>query len=221
MSKTVSILIADDHALVRRGLKTLLERQGNFKVVAEAETGEEAIKQAKASHPDVAVLDIRMPGLSGIEACRQIVESVKSCKVLMLTAFAENALLLAAISAGASGYALKLMNANELIHAVERVSSGEGFLDPSAIATAFNEIYKANEARHPAAFSRLTLREFEILVLVSKGMTNRQIGVNLSLSDGTIRNYISGILAKLSVANRTQAAAFAVKHNIDQLVTTH
>jgi DNA-binding NarL/FixJ family response regulator len=221
MSKTVNILIADDHAVVRRGLKTLLEHQGHFKVVAEAETGEEAIEKAHKSRPNVAVLDIRMPGLSGIEACRQIVKSVESCKVIMLTAYAEDELLFAAIQAGASGYVLKLVGGNELVHAVERVSKGDGMLDSSMTMTAFNALRKAAETRHAAEFAALTQKEMAVLALVSRGMTNRQIATNLYLGEGTIRNYVSNVLAKLEVANRAEAAAFAVKHSIDELVLTH
>ena len=128
MSKTVRILIADDHAVVRKGVRTLLESQSHFKIVGEAETGTEAIKKAQESRPDVAILDIRMPGESGIEACRQISKSVEGCKVILLTAYAEEELLLAAIQAGAKGYVLKLVGGNELIHAVECVSRGKDSL---------------------------------------------------------------------------------------------
>lgn len=221
MSRTVNILIADDHAIVRRGLRTLLEHEGHFRVVAEAKTGQEAIEKAQESHPDVAVLDIRMPGLSGIEACRQITKSVEGCKVIMLTAYAEDELLFAAIQAGAAGYVLKLVSGNELIHAVECVSSGEGFLDSSMIATVFEEVHKASEAKHAAEFAALTLQEMAILVLVTNGMTNRQIATKLFLGEGTVRNYVSSVLTKLAVANRAEAAAFAVKHNLDELVKTH
>jgi DNA-binding NarL/FixJ family response regulator len=220
MSKTVTILIADDHSVVRWGLKTLLEHQGNFKVVAEAETGEEAIEMAQAIHPNVAVLDIRMPGMSGIEACRQIVNSVEGCKVIMLTAYAEEELLLAAIQAGAAGYVLKMVSSTELVHAVECVSSGNGFLDSAMTATVFQEVHKAGKSRRPAAFSALSSQEVAILTLVTKGMTNRQIATQLYLGEGTIRNYVSSMLAKLTVANRAEAAAFAVKHGIDQLAAT-
>src|SRR5690606_6330240 len=218
MSRVVRILIADDHSVVRAGLKALLERQGNFRVVAEASTGEEAIERAKETRPDVAVLDIRMPGLSGIEACRQIVSSVEGCKVIMLTSYAEDELLFAAIQAGASGYVLKRIGDNELIHAVERVSRGEGMLDPAMTATIFSEMRKATEAQHAAAFADLTPQELAVLSLVAKGMTNRQIAVKLYLGEGTVRNYVSSVLAKIGVANRAEAAAYAVKHNIHELV---
>ena len=220
MSRTVRILIADDHAVVRKGLKALLERQGDFKVVAEAETGEEAIEKARESHPDVAVLDIRMPGLSGIEACRQIVKSVAGCKVIMLTAYAEDELLFAAIQAGAAGYILKLVGDNELVHAVEHVSRGEGMLDSSMTGTAFNAVRKASEAHHAAAFAALTAHEMAVLALVTGGMTNRQIAARLYLGEGTVRNYVSSVLSKLAVANRAEAAAYAIKHSIDELVPT-
>jgi DNA-binding NarL/FixJ family response regulator len=218
MSKTVRILIADDHSVVRAGLKALLERQGHFKVVAEAETGEQAIEIAQEVKPDVAVLDIRMPGLSGIEACRQIVNTVQGCRVIMLTSYAEDELLFAAIQAGASGYTLKRIGDNELIHAVERVSRGEGTLDPAMTATVFNEMRKASEAHHIAAFAELTPKEMAVLALVAEGMTNRQIAVKLYLGEGTVRNYVSSVLAKIGVANRAEAAAYAVKNNIHELI---
>lgn len=217
MSNIVRILIADDHAVVRAGLRALLERQGNFRVVAEASTGEEAIDMAKELHPDVAVLDIRMPGISGIEACRQIVSSVEGCRVIMLTSYAEDELLFAAIQAGASGYVLKRIGNNELVHAVERVSRGEGMLDPAMTSTVFSEMRKATEAQHAAAFADLTPQELAVLALVTEGLTNRQIAVKLYLGEGTVRNYVSSVLAKIGVSNRAEAAAYAVKHNIHEI----
>ena len=221
MSKTVTVLIADDHAIVRRGVKILLEGEGHFKVVAEAKNGEEAIAMAHTSHPDVAVLDIRMPGVSGIEACRQIVNSGEGCKVIMLTAYAEEELLFAAIQAGATGYVLKLAGGDELIDAVEHVSTGEGFIDSALIGSVFKSINKATKAQDEALFFDLTPREMDVLALVSKGLTNRQIGIKIYLAEGTIRNYVSSVLTKLAVANRAEAAAFAVKHQIDVLVAAY
>ncbi len=218
MSQVVRLLVADDHAVVRAGLKALLERQGNFKVVAEAATGEEAIEKAQEMKPNVAVMDIRMPGISGIEACRQIVQTVDGCRVIMLTSYAEDELLFAAVQAGAVGYVLKRIGDNELIHAVERVSRGEGMLDPAMTATVFSEMRKASEAQHAAAFADLTPQELAVLSLVAEGLTNRQIAVKLYLGEGTVRNYVSSVLAKIGVANRAEAAAYAVKHNIHELV---
>jgi two-component system, NarL family, response regulator DevR len=217
MSNPVRILIADDHSVVRAGLRALLERQGRFRVVGEAGTGEEAVTKAQELRPDVAVLDVRMPGVSGIEACRQIVQSVEGCKVIMLTSYAEDELLFAAIQAGASGYVLKRIGDNELMLAVDRVSRGEGMLDPSMTASVFAEMRKANEAQHAAAFSSLTSQELAVLALVADGLTNRQIAIKLFLGEGTVRNYVSSILAKIGAANRAEAAAYAVTHNIREL----
>jgi len=218
MSKTIRLLIADDHSVVRAGLRALLERQGHFKVVAEASTGEEAVQLAQDLQPDVAVLDIRMPGISGIEACRRITESVKSCRVIMLTSYAEDELLMSAIQAGASGYVLKRIGDNELVQAVERVSRGEGMLDPAMTASVFSEVRKANQAQHAAAFADLTPQELAVLAHVAEGMTNRQIAVKLYLGEGTVRNYVSSVLSKIGASNRAEAAAYAVKHNITEFV---
>jgi DNA-binding NarL/FixJ family response regulator len=218
MSRVIRILVADDHAVVRAGLRALLERQGNFRVVAEASTGEEAVARAQEFQPDVAVLDIRMPGLSGIEACRRIVQSVENCRVVMLTSYAEDELLFAAIQAGASGYVLKRIGDNELVQAIERVSRGEGMLDPSMTSTVFAQMRKANQAQNAAAFADLTPQELAVLALVAQGFTNRQIAVKLYLGEGTVRNYVSSVLGKIGVANRAEAAAYAVKHNIHELV---
>jgi len=218
MSKSVRILVADDHSVVRAGLRALLERQGHFRVVAEASNGEEAIAKAQETHPDVAVLDIRMPGMSGIEACRRIVETVEGCKVIMLTSYAEDELLFAAIQAGAAGYVLKRIGDNDLVQAIERVSRGEGMLDPAMTAAVFAEMRKAGEAQYAAAFADLTSQELAVLALVAEGLTNRQIAVKLYLGEGTVRNYVSSVLAKIGVSNRAEAAAYAVKHNIHELV---
>jgi len=220
MLKTVNILLADDHAIVRKGLRALIERKPHFKVVAEAETGEEAAKMARDIHPDIAVIDIWMPGLSGIDACRQITSTVMDCKVIMLTAYAEDAMLMAAIRAGASGYVLKLASDNELIRTIERVSSGEGKLDSLSIAMVFKDLRKATEAERGAQFSTLSPQEMAVLALVTRGLTNRQIATKLFLGEDTVRNYVSRILNKLSVANRTEAAAYGTRHNIEKLVLT-
>jgi len=218
MSRTIRILIADDHSVVRAGLRALLERQGHFRVVAEANTGEEAIQKAQETQPDIAVLDIRMPGISGKIGSRKIVEAVPGCRVIMLTSYAEDELLMAAIQAGASGYVLKRIGDNELVQAVERVSRGEGMLDPAMTATVFAEVRKANQAQHASAFQDLTPQEMAVLARVADGMTNRQIAVKLYLGEGTVRNYVSSILSKIGASNRAEAAAYAVKHNISQFV---
>ena len=218
MNRTTRILIADDHSVVRMGLRALLERQGHFKVVAEASNGEEAVRLAQELRPDVAVLDIRMSGISGIDACRQIVDKVSHCRVIMLTSYAEDELVMAAIQAGASGYVLKRIGDNELVQAVERVSRGEGILDPAMTATVFSEVRKASQAQHASAFADLTPQELVVLARVAEGLTNRQIAVKLFLGEGTVRNYVSSVLQKISVSNRAEAAAYAVRHNIGEFV---
>lgn len=218
MSTSVRILIADDHSVVRAGLRALLEHNKQFYVVGEASTGEEAVQKAKDLRPDIAVLDIRMPGISGIEACRQIIGSVENCRVIVLTTYAEDELLFAAIRAGASGYVLKRIGDNDLVNAVERVSRGENILDPALTATVFAEMRKADQTQRAAAFSELTPQELSVLSLVAHGMTNRQIAVKLYLGEGTVRNYVSSVLAKIGVSNRAEAAAYAVTHHIDEII---
>jgi len=217
----VRILIADDHEVVRAGLKALLEQRDDFHVVVEASTGEEAVTRAQEYHPDVAVLDIRMPGISGIEACRRILDTVDGCRVVMLTSYAEDELLLAAIDAGASGYVLKRIGSDELVRAVERVSQGEGTLDPQMTKMVFERVKEANRAEDASAFAELTPQELAVLALVAEGLTNRQIAVKLFLGEGTVRNYVSSVLSEINVSNRAEAAIYAVKHNINRVVDTH
>ena len=218
MSRSVHILIADDHAVVRAGLRALLERRAGFQVVAEADTGEDAVAKALEYKPDVAVLDVRMPGLSGIEACRKITDQLPECRVIILTSYAEDELLFAAIRAGAAGYVLKRIGDNDLIQAVERVSNGENMLDPAMTSVVFTEMRKQSMAQQGSVFSGLTPQELAVLAYVAQGLTNRQIAVKLYLGEGTVRNYVSSILSKIGVSNRAEAAAFAVKHNIHELV---
>jgi DNA-binding NarL/FixJ family response regulator len=218
MSRTVRILIADDHSVVRAGLRALLERRAGFQVVAEASTGEEAVAKAAEVHPDVAVMDVRMPGLSGIEACRKITEAQPDCRVIILTSYAEDELLFAAIRAGAAGYVLKRIGDNELIQAVERVGNGESMLDPAMTSVVFSEMRKQSLAQQGSVFAGLTPQELAVLAYVAQGLTNRQIAVKLYLGEGTVRNYVSSILSKIGASNRAEAAAFAVKHNIHELV---
>ncbi len=213
------ILIADDHSVVRAGLRALLESRDGLHVVAEAGSGEEAIKLANEYHPDVAVLDIRMPGLSGIDACRKIVETVDGCRVIMLTSYAEDDLLVAAIDAGASGYVLKRIGDDELINSVERVGNGDGILDPAMTASVFTKVREANKAKVAEYFADLTAQELAVLALIAEGLTNRQIAGRLFLGEGTVRNYVSSVLAKIGVTNRAEAAIYAVKHNISDIVS--
>jgi two-component system response regulator DevR len=208
------ILIVDDHEVVRLGLHALLDRQPNFEVVAEASNAKEAIERVSAYRPDVVVMDIRLPGTSGVEACQQIVENYPATKVIMLTSYAEDEMLFAAIRAGAAGYVLKQIGGDDLVRAIEAVGHGEALLDPSLTRRVFDEVRKAQREEEASAFADLTNQEMQVLRLVSEGRTNREIAEALYLGEGTVRNYVSNILGKLGVANRAEAAAYAVQHNL-------
>jgi two-component system, NarL family, response regulator DevR len=208
------ILLVDDHEIVRLGLKALLEHQSHFEVVGEASTARDAVEKVEALHPDVVVMDIRLPGGSGIEACEEIVERFPNSKVIMLTSYAEDEMLFSAIRAGAAGYVLKQIGSDDLVRAIEAVSRGEALLDPAVTQRIFQEVRKAAKEEEASAFSALTQQEKHVLLLVSEGKTNREIAKALFLGEGTVRNYVSSILSKLGVSNRAEAAAYAVEHNL-------
>lgn len=208
------ILLVDDHEVVRLGLKALLDRHPQFEVVAEASSAREAIEKVEDYSPDVVVMDIRLPGGSGIEACEEITQKFTDTKVLMLTSYAEDEMLFSAIRAGAAGYVLKQIGQEELIRALEAVGRGEALLDPAVTQRIFQEVRKAAKEEEASAFAALTQQEKHVLLLVSEGKTNREIAKALFLGEGTVRNYVSSILSKLGVSNRAEAAAYAVEHNL-------
>ncbi len=214
MSTKQRILLVDDHEVVRLGLKALLERHPNFEVVAEAATAREAVERVAIYTPDVVVMDIRLPGGSGIEACEEIAEKYPESKVIMLTSYAEDEMLFSAIRAGAAGYVLKQIGGEDLVRAIEAVGRGEALLDPAVTQRIFQEVRKAAKEEEASAFSALTQQEKHVLLLVSEGKTNREIAKALFLGEGTVRNYVSSILSKLGVSNRAEAAAYAVEHNL-------
>jgi len=208
------ILLVDDHEVVRLGLKTLLSHHVNFDVIAEAATESEAVEQALACEPDIILMDIRLAGGSGIEACKRIMGRLPDTKVIMLTSFAEDEMLFAAIRAGATGYVLKQVAGNDLIRAIEAAARGEAMLDPSLTQRVFSEIRHSIQKEEAAAFADLTGQEMQVLSLIASGNTNREIAANLFLSEGTVRNYVSSVLGKLSVSNRAEAAAYAIQHHL-------
>jgi DNA-binding NarL/FixJ family response regulator len=171
VSKTIKILIADDHAIVRKSIRAVLEDDTEFEVVAEAATGVEAIEKAQVIHPDIAILDIRMPGMSGIEACRQIHDSVRSCRIIMLTSYAEEELLRVAVQAGATGFILKQVAGSELLQAIKHVSRGESILDLGMTDRALNSIHLVAKTQVSAEFPVLTPQELAGLV-DTKGITD-------------------------------------------------
>ncbi len=208
------ILLVDDHEVVRLGLKALLERHPRFEVIAEARTAREAIERVKQYSPDVVVMDIRIPGGSGIEACEEITKNYPDSKVIMLTSYAEDEMLFSSIRAGAAGYVLKQIGGEDLVRAIEAVGRGDALLDPAVTQRIFQEVRKAAKEEEASAFVALTHQERHVLILVSEGKTNREIAKALFLGEGTVRNYVSSILAKLRVSNRAEAAAYAVEHNL-------
>jgi DNA-binding NarL/FixJ family response regulator len=214
------IILVDDHEVVRLGLKSLLDRHPQFDVVGEANSARDALEQVAALEPDVVVMDIRLPGTSGIEACEQIVDKYPNIKVIMLTSYAEDEMLFSAIRAGASGYVLKQIASEELIKAIEAVGRGEALLDPAVTQRVFQEVRRAVKEEEASAFSHLSQQEKHVLLLVSEGKTNREIAKNLFLGEGTVRNYVSSILSKLGVNNRAEAAAYAVQHNLREYIST-
>lgn len=218
--KRLRILLVDDHEVVRLGLKTLLERHPDFEVVAEAGTAAEAVAKALHHKPDVVVMDIRLPGESGIDACRQITEKLPDAKVIMLTSYAEDEMLFAAIRAGAAGYVLKQIGGDDLVRAIETVGRGEALIAPSLIKRVLAEVRRAAQREEAAAFAELTLQERQVLALIAEGKTNREIAQALFLGEGTVRNYVSSILSKLNVSNRAEAAAYAIEHNLKDYLTS-
>jgi two-component system response regulator DevR len=215
----IRILIADDHDVVRVGLKALLHQNSKFQVVAEASTGEQAVAQALEHHPDVIVMDIRMPGLSGVDACRQIMEQLPESRVVMLTSFAEDELLFAAIRAGAAGYVLKRIGSDDLVRTIETVARGESAIDPAMTEAMFREVRQSDKGKQSAVFAELSPQELRVLALIAEGKTNREIAGALFLGEGTVRNYVSNVLSKLGLSNRAEAAAFAVQNKVRDFVS--
>ena len=208
------IILVDDHEVVRLGLKSLLERHPQFEVIGEAGNAKEALEIVERLMPDVVLMDIRLPGTSGIEVCEEIIKKFPEIRVIMLTSYAEDDMLFSAIRAGASGYVLKQIGAEDLVKAIEAVGRGEALLDSAVTQRVFQEVRRAVKEEESSAFSSLSQQEKHVLLLVSEGRTNREIAKALFLGEGTVRNYVSSILSKLGVSNRAEAAAYAVEHNL-------
>ena len=215
MSQQIRILLVDDHEIVRRGLKTVLEGDGDLVVVGEAGTVEDGVKEALRVAPDVILMDLRLPDGSGVEACRQIREQAPDSKVVILTSYADEDALYSAVMAGAAGYILKDLDSRKLRDALTTVAAGGSLLDPK-MATTVLERLRSGAARHPAddPFTSLTPQEDRILSLIGDGLTNREIAGELSLSDKTIKNYVSQIYSKLDVERRSQAARLATERRM-------
>ncbi|MEW6401280.1 MAG: response regulator transcription factor [Chloroflexota bacterium] len=213
MAKT-RILLVDDHDIVRLGLMTLLNDQPDMEVVGEASTAAEAVKATEKLSPDVVLMDIRLPGEGGIEAARQIMSRFPETKVVMLTSFADDELVVRAISAGAVGYVLKQVGNEELLRAIQAAARGEALLDPSTTARLLSRVREAERKADEDAFRDLSNREMDVLVHLAKGRTNAEIGRLLNLSEKTVGNYVSTMFEKLHLSNRIELAAYAYEHHL-------
>lgn len=206
----IKIFLLDDHEVVRRGMRELLESEPDFEVVGESASAVEATRRIPALRPDVAILDGRLPDGSGIDVCRDVRSQDPSIAALILTSYDDDDALFAAIMAGAAGYVLKQVRGSDLIDMVRRVAAGQSTLDPSVTAQVLERL--RNGPPVDKELEALTEQEQRILELIGKGLTNRQIAGELYLAEKTVKNYVSSLLAKLGLSSRTQAAIFAVKH---------
>jgi two-component system, NarL family, response regulator DevR len=206
---TVRVFLLDDHEIVRRGVRELLEANDDIEVVGEAATAEEGMARIPAVKPDVAVVDMRLPDGNGVEVCREVRSRDESIQCLILTSFADNEALFDSIMAGAAGYLLKQIKGTDLVDAIRRVATGQSLLDPNVTARVLERLRKGPEEDERLA--RLTEQERKILDLIAEGLTNRQIGERMFLAEKTVKNYVSNLLAKLGMERRTEAAVFAAK----------
>jgi two-component system NarL family response regulator len=213
----IRVMICDDHALFRRGLIMVLESEDGIEVVGEAEDGEEAIARVEDLAPDVVLMDVRMPRVSGIEATRKIAETVPATKILMLTVSDEEDDLYDAIKAGATGYLLKEISIEEVATAIRAVVSGQSLISPSMaskLLSEFTSLAKRADERQSVPTPRLTDRELEVLKLVAQGMSNREIAGDLYISENTVKNHVRNILEKLHLHSRMEAVVYAVREKL-------
>jgi two-component system, NarL family, response regulator DevR len=206
----IRVFLLDDHEIVRRGLRELLESEDDIEVVGESGLAQEAIRRIPALRPDVAVLDGRLPDGSGVDVCREIRSKHPEIAALILTSFDDDEALFSAIMAGAAGYVLKQVRGNDLIQTIRRVAAGQSTLDPAVTQQVLDRL--RNGPAEDPALAALTPQERRILELIGEGMTNRQIAEAMFLAEKTVKNYVSGLLAKLGLQRRTQAAVFATRH---------
>jgi DNA-binding NarL/FixJ family response regulator len=212
--KKIRILLVDDHDIVRLGLMALLKSQPDMEVAGEAGTASEGVKLAEKLMPDVVLMDIRLPGGGGIDACQQITSRFPSCIVVMLTSFADDELVVRAIRAGAMGYVLKQVGNAELLRAIRAAARGEALLDPSTTTRLLSRLRETERKADEDAFRDISEREMDVLVHLAKGKTNAEISVLLSLSEKTVGNYVSNMLEKLQLGNRIELAAYAHEHRL-------
>ncbi len=208
------VMLVDDHEIVRLGLLTLINDRVDMEVVGEAGDAASAAREAERLKPDVILMDIRMPGEGGIEATRQIMARMPEMRIVMLTSFADDELLVRAISAGAVGYVLKQVGNAELLRAITAAARGEALLDPRTTARLLTRVREADRKDTADAFRELSDREMDVLAQVARGLGNAEIGEKLNLSEKTVRNYISTMFEKLSLSNRVELAVYAIEHHL-------
>jgi len=208
------VMLVDDHEVVRLGLMTLINDRDDMAVVGEAGDAASAVREAERLKPDVILMDIRMPGEGGIEATRQIMARLPAMRIVMLTSFADDELLVRAISAGAVGYVLKQVGNAELLRAIAAAARGEALLDPRTTARLISRVREADRRDNADAFRELSDREMDVLAQVARGLGNAEIGEKLNLSEKTVRNYISTMFEKLHLSNRVELAVYAVEHHL-------
>jgi DNA-binding NarL/FixJ family response regulator len=206
---TIRVFLCDDHDVVRRGLRDLLETEDDLEVVGEADTAELAVKRIGALRPDVAILDVRLPDGDGVEVCRDVRSQHPEIACLMLTSFSDDEALFDAVMAGAAGYLLKQVRETDLVAAVRTVAGGGSLLDPATIQNVLDRVRAGSE--DDQKLSVLTAQERKIFDLIGQGLTNRQIGNEVFLAEKTVKNYVSSILMKLGMERRTEAAALAAR----------
>lgn len=218
MSET-RVLVVDDHAIVRKGICALLRAEDDMQVVGETRTGDEAIREAERLKPDVVLMDLAMPVMDGEEAIRAISATVPSARILVVTSFATDDRIFAAIRAGASGYLLKDSGPSELVSAIRHVRRGESWVDPAVAGKLLSEFRQSGEhaERGPSSSDELTERELEVLQLIAAGHSNKEIAGRLFISEATVQTHVSNILSKLHVKNRGQATVYALRHGLARL----
>jgi len=205
----IRVFLCDDHDVVRRGLRDLLEAEDDIEVVGEADRAEQAVRRIGALRPDVAVLDVRLPDGDGVEVCRDVRSANPEIACLMLTSFSDDEALFDAVMAGAAGYLLKQVRENDLVSAVRTVAAGGSLMDPATIQNVLNRVRAGNE--DDQRLGVLTAQERKIFDLIGQGLTNRQIGDQVFLAEKTVKNYVSSVLMKLGMERRTEAAAYAAR----------
>jgi two-component system, NarL family, response regulator LiaR len=213
MSEPITVLLADDHAMVRQGVRAFLETQPDITVVAEAASGEEAVRLATEHAPDVALMDLIMPGMDGVEATRRLTARSPSTNVVVLTSYHDDEHVFPAIRAGALSYVLKEVGPDELAETVRKAATGEAVLHPRVAARVVRELHGARRDE-PNAFHDLSDRELEVLKLIAEGLSNAEISNRLFISEKTTKNHVSNILGKLHLADRTQAAVYAWRQGV-------